>query len=259
MYQITFNRPLSDEFEELLFALGAQSISSVSKQTIITCDHAELFKERLPKQICSIAALSDDDWKDKWTQGLQGYAVNEKIFIQPAGEAASDQPYNLIIDPRGAFGFNHPTTLLCLQDLQREIKGPDISLLDAGTGSGILAILAHQMGVQTIDAFDLCPESVIRAQHNLELNGCQIKVVQADISGYQSDKQYDIITANLLHNIIRDNIQAICRLLKPGGTLIASGIIDQWHDELSACFKRAGLKIIRRSRLEGWNSYTLLD
>ncbi len=128
-------------------------------------------------------------------------------------------------------------------------------MLDVGTGSGILAILGCRMGLGQVDAFDIDPESIERARINMQLNCCRFNLRLADIAGFSPHDCYDIITANLLHNIIRDNLSALRAMLNPGGTMLLSGVIDLWDAEIRELLKSQGLRLARHLNKEGWNAY----
>jgi ribosomal protein L11 methyltransferase len=105
-------------------------------------------------------------------------------------------------------------------------------MLDAGTGTGILAVAASLMGVGRIDAADIVPESVENARHNAKENGCEnIDIRLSDIASIEGEDRYDFIAANLLPSVIFPNIARLRDLLSADGALMVSGIGDRTSDE----------------------------
>ena len=253
----------SEAISDELFELGAESVSELPGQLVALCEDSAAIEGRFAKRIVANAELNEDDWKHRWLEHVGGVAVGASVYVHPvmlADEPPAGYAYTLLIDPRDAFGFAHPTTLMCLDALHAELTGrpnrAELSLLDVGTGTGILAILACRMGLTRVAAFDLETEAVEMTRRNMLLNGCDFSVSQADIAGY-SAAPAEIVMANLLHNVIRDNLAGLKQLVAPGGLLIASGIIDAHHDELQACFDQHGFRLLRRLRQDGWNAYVL--
>jgi ribosomal protein L11 methyltransferase len=114
------------------------------------------------------------------------------------------------------------------------------------------------MGVRRIDAIDTEEGAVERAGRNIELNGCGgIALVRGDIALLTGAGTYDLISANLLSDIIIAHIKQLARLLKSDGTLIASGVIDRWDAQVRKCFEDNGLELIEHDRLGGWNGYVI--
>ena len=250
---------LSDE----LFELGAESVSELPGKLVVICEDAAAIRRVFGARVSAQTELGEDDWKHCWLEHVSGVQVNAAVYVHPVSLAAPPPQgfeHCLLIDPRDAFGFAHPTTVMCLQVLYEELAANHsrarLSLLDVGTGTGILAILAGRMGVRNVAACDLEAEAVAMTRRNMLLNGCEFEVAQADIAGW-NHAPGDVVMANLLHNVIRDNLAALKRLVRPGGLLIASGIIDEHHVELANCFEAAGLVVQQHLRLDGWNAYAL--
>jgi len=278
MYTVIFRIHSRNEnsLSDKLFSLGAQSLSSARESDgtiVITAifDTIDYLASHFPPGSMEIHELVDSQWKDTWLEHYHGSVINDEISIEPfAGsgmvcETASARPYRILLDPRDAFGDGrHPTTMLCLKKIHAFLlplsrdKKSSLHVLDAGTGTGILAILACLMGAGHIDAFDIEADAVAKTRSNCALNRCAgINVFQADIFRYAAEQRYDLITANLLTGIIKPNLPALRGMLLPHGTLILSGISHIWHDEMVPCFIHNGLHAEDMETLEGWNCYVL--
>jgi len=133
-----------------------------------------------------------------------------------------------------------------------------LSLLDVGTGTGILAVLASLLGVPSITAIDVDATSVEMAKRNIVLNRREnIPVYRSGIEEFATPRRFDIVTANLLYGIIADNIDRLTALVKPGGLMIASGLSTRWEREAEELFAGRGLAVERKSKLEEWLAYVL--
>ncbi len=274
MYEVRFRIARSEEelFSDELFARGADSVSVVEADTPGDCFIYAIVRETeklggLLGKASSVTAIEDEAWKYRWLQDFNGFEVSGDIYIHPVTTSHApgrDYPYLIRIDPRDAFGDGrHPTTTMCLRLLHR-IAGSRTSeerfrtsLLDIGTGTGIIPILARMMGIGQIEAIDIEEASIAMAIRNFALNQVDITPLRSDIAVYVPDRRFDIITANLLSGILQEHIVRIKDMLAPGGTVIASGISGIWEQEMSDCFINAGLRIAEIHMLEEWRAFLL--
>lgn len=157
-----------------------------------------------------------------------------------------------------AFGNGkHPTTYMCLALLAETLhtritkKRDEITMLDAGTGTGILAIAAAVMGVKDIDACDASIQAYECACKNID-NRFPINVLCCDIQSFTSNKQYDVITANLMTALIIANVHRFSSLLKPKGYCIVSGIIDERQHEVIETFNQYNCILKDGQTSQGW-------
>ena len=152
-----------------------------------------------------------------------------------------------------AFGTGtHETTYLCLEVLDKSIKGGE-RVLDVGTGSGILGIGAILLGAGEVQGIDIDPTAVKVAKENAQLNGVadKFKIIVGDLSDKATGK-YDIIVANIVANAVMMLSETIKNFLKEGGLYITSGIIDTRKDEVVAKLQSLGLKILKIHEKNGW-------
>ena len=157
-----------------------------------------------------------------------------------------------------AFGNGkHPTTYMCLallaETLHIRVKQSieTIHMLDVGTGTGILAIAAHVMGVRHIDAFDASLQAYECALQNIK-DRYTINLYCCDIASFSQHKQYDCITANLMTTCILQNITKFNSLLAKNGYCIVSGIIDERQHEVINAFKNNGCVLKDVQNSQGW-------
>ena len=271
MYEFTYVIPskLEDEFTLKLISAGVTSFcfEKISRVLYLKIYSDSPEPSEIIDRNCleNVSEIHDSDWKNKWAEGYAGHELTENIFVVPPGISPPEKKYKYIIqiDPEDSFGDgHHPTTRLCgvlLEQILGQSCSPgELSFLDIGTGSGVLAIQAALSGVRDIELFDYDKDSVVKADKNLSLNGIPgVRASLQDLYTFSSIKKYDIITANLLSKIIEDNIQILKSLLKPDGFLILSGISSKWGKDMIILFENSGLKIISHKKLEEWEGFVV--
>ncbi|MBE0339648.1 50S ribosomal protein L11 methyltransferase [Paenibacillus sp. 23TSA30-6] len=215
-----------------------------------------------------LKTVNEDDWANAWKQYFKPLRVSGRLTIKPTWEAyepASEDEKIIELDPGMAFGTGtHPTTSLCLRALESVIKGGE-EVIDVGTGSGILAIGAVQLGAKHVLALDLDPVAVSSARENTHLNGLEdrITIKESDLLSVlnASDPTLGIqlpvklVVANILAEIILLFIDDVYKALEPGGIYIASGIWKNKEEVVENALKAAGFDIAETCRDEDWLAF----
>jgi ribosomal protein L11 methyltransferase len=179
--------------------------------------------------IRSEEVVVEQNWNAEWEKTIQPQSIGQ-FFVKPtwATKKAEEGQTTLEIDPKMAFGTGyHETTQLMLRQLPKIIeKGQTV--LDAGTGTGILAIAAAKLGASHVLGFDIDEWSVTNARENIYLNGVaeQISVEQGTHVEVEVDKKYDVILANIHQQVIADMIPFFSQSLKEDGQLLLSGLLE---------------------------------
>ena len=186
------------------------------------------------KATVKLSDVNDDSWRDVWKKYYHPVRITRYLTIVPSWEdyqPENDDEKVIRLDPGRAFGTGtHPTTSLALLVLEKEIRGNE-SMIDVGTGSGVLSIAAKYLGAGEIDAYDIDGEAIKATKENVALNP-----VAKDINiGTNSlldgiSKKVDLIVANILAEIIVPLIPQAKECLNPGGKFITSGIINDKKD-----------------------------
>nr|WP_221297935.1 50S ribosomal protein L11 methyltransferase [Rummeliibacillus stabekisii] len=200
--------------------------------------------------------VQEEDWATAWKQYYHPVKISNRFTIVPSWEeykpVESDE---LIIelDPGMAFGTGtHPTTVLSLQALEKYIK-PSSTVIDVGTGSGVLAIGAALLGVKSVHALDLDEVAVRSAKENVVLNKVEnsINVVQGNLLDTVKEPA-DLVVANILAEIIMTFTNDAYSIVKPGGYFITSGIIEGKKEDVKKSLLDAGFDIEEVMMMEDW-------
>ena len=204
--------------------------------------------------------VAEEDWANAWKQFYTVLHVGERLVIKPRWQDYDPAPDEIVIalDPGMAFGTGtHPTTQLCLEALEKlPVAGK--SVLDVGTGSGILAIAAAKLGAAYVDALDTDPVAVSAACDNVAQAGLASAITVKEGSLPLSDPApaYDVVLANITAQTLITLAPHLRAVIAPHGRLLACGIIDAKADAALAAFDAEGLRLLDRREAGDW---VLLD
>ncbi len=252
-----------------LFAAGAEGIQEEDNQfTIFFAEQTwsqdlyllllKWFKEVIPdfdESRLVIEAQQQENWLEKWKQGFKPFKVGKRIVVLPDWEDYQPASAEIVlkITPKMAFGTgHHETTQLCLQAMERYYQ-PDMRLLDAGTGSGILSIFAAKLGGRQILGIDNDPQAIENARENAELNDVSDKV-QFEVGDVQQllSGNFDFIVANINRNVLVQISDGLVRALARNGLLVLSGILKSDQELVEKTYGQKGLLLLERNRLKEW-------
>lgn len=185
--------------------------------------------------------LSPEDWADGWKKHFKPVRVG-RFFIHPGWvQPGRTETHPVRIDPSQAFGTGlHPTTQLCLKEMDRLL--PKESFLDVGTGSGILALAAARCGVPRVVALDNDPEACRVARENIDRNDLRgkVQVMEGEIAGVPGS--FDLVAANILSGTLIPMAAALAERLATEGVLLLSGLLIDEVDEVVAAYQAAGCR-----------------
>ncbi|CAN5539724.1 50S ribosomal protein L11 methyltransferase [soil metagenome] len=202
----------------------------------------------------AILTHQPQDWENAWKSHFKPVRASKRVVIRPPWHEFDAAPENIIVtlDPGMAFGTGtHPTTRLCLELIEDHLV-EGATVLDAGTGTGILSIAALRLGASTANAIDIDPIAVRQAAQNIELNGLQSRatVVQGDLS--YSPGQHDFVIANIITRILVEIRDTLIASVAPDGTLLLSGIIEDKEKQVLDAFGGSYLALVERRQMGDW-------
>jgi ribosomal protein L11 methyltransferase len=202
--------------------------------------------------------VHEEDWADAWKKNYHPIRIGKRILIKPAWIEVESNPDDIILDldPGMAFGTGtHPTTQLCLQACEWFVH-PDTTMVDIGTGSGILAIAAAKLGALRVLGRDIDPVAIKMAQENIERNGVEniITVQQGSLEGLvTSARRWGLGMGNLTAGIIKElATQGLQHIIWPGSMFIFSGIIETQAEEIIAVLDAIDLKLLGKRQQGDW-------
>ena len=207
----------------------------------------------------SISEVNEEEWATAWKKYYNPVKISEKFTIVPTWEEyepVSSDELIIELDPGMAFGTGtHPTTVMCIQALERTVKQGD-SVIDVGTGSGVLSIAAAMLGAGKVTALDLDEVAVQSARLNVKLNKVQSVVTVSKNDLLQGmDGQVDVVVSNILAEVIMSFTDDVAKAVKMGGYFIASGIIQQKKDQVKDAMIASGFTIEETIIMEDWVAF----
>ena len=243
----------------------------VDKQELLLKVRQELEEMRSYLNVgeCTIeeSQTEDVDWVNNWKQYFHQFYIDD-ILVIPSWEnvEAKDSDKMVIhIDPGTAFGTGmHETTQLCIRQLKKYVT-EDTEILDVGCGSGILGMLALKFGAKHSVGTDLDPCAIDATYENMDNNGISRDQYEVMIGNIIDDKavqdkvgyeKYDIVTANILADVLVPLTPVIIHQMKKGGIYITSGIIEDKEDVVVEAVKEAGLEVLEVNHQGEWVSVT---
>jgi len=206
--------------------------------------------------------VENRDWLAEWRATLQPFKVGRRFFIVPAEQNAPRIPPKripLLLEPGMAFGTGtHETTQLCLEAIERLVQ-PGSSLLDVGTGSGILAMASVKLGALKVVGCDTDPDAIKVARSNFQMNQCAMKttLLTGDIES-TGRRQFDIVVANLTIEPIELTFVQMEKRVRAGGWLILSGILKEQVPRLKPLITRSSLKKVHLRSKGEWCCFILM-
>ena len=238
---------------------GADMLNSVAMLAEMKSSDTEGAYGRLEAELASIR---EEDWANNWKQYFKPLKVGDTLVIKPSWEEYDDAGERIIleIDPASSFGTGqHHTTRLCLEILEGCVKEGD-RILDLGCGSGILSIAAILLGAENAVAVDIDENAAATAKENAIKNHIPAENYKTYFGNILSDEklaaeidgQYDIITANIVADVLIAMKDYFKRYLRDGGYLIVSGIIEERMEEVLSAIEECGFTRLGVNIKEGW-------
>ena len=260
---------LSDGVDNSYFAVSSGKhvdVAALVEQIKQELDQLRMFMD-IGEGTVTVSETEDKDWENNWKEYFHQFTIDD-LLVTPSWEEvrAEDQEKKILhIDPGTAFGTGmHETTQLCIRALKKHIT-PQTELLDVGTGSGILAIVALLYGIRHAVGTDLDPCASAAVEENKEMNGIAPDRFELLIGNIISDEEirkkvgtekYDMVVANILAEVLVPLTPVVARVLRPGGIYITSGILNGKEGLVEEAVRNAGMEVLEVNRQGEWMSVT---
>lgn len=249
-----------DSFEETAHGLKAYVPASDFDQEFLdrTFNEVKSVDDSL-KIDFTVTDLPDKDYNEEWERQHQPVLVDGFCWVRaPFHPHRDDVKYEIEIEPKMSFGTaHHATTYLMLSLLEQQpVEG--LRVLDMGSGTGVLAILAAKKGAAYVEAIDVDEWAFRNAQENFERNGVQVNALLGDASSLTADKHFDLILANINRNILLRDMPAYAAVLNLGGTLLLSGFYEHDVQALQDKAETLGLRLVQQKSRNDWTALRMI-
>ncbi|MFL0685207.1 MAG: 50S ribosomal protein L11 methyltransferase [Algoriphagus aquaeductus] len=198
------------------------------------------------------------NWNEEWEKNYDPIAVDDLVYVRASfHESQPGFRHEIVINPKMSFGTGHHATTYQVLRLQGEIDHQGKRVLDVGSGTGILAIMAYLLGAKEVEAFDIDDWCVDNGNENFDLNGLSTRMGLGTIRQVNPQGPFDIVLANINKNVLLDEMKIYASLLIPQGYLLLSGFYTQDIEDLVAAATPFGLKLIQSSDKDNWAALIL--
>ncbi|WPR74675.1 50S ribosomal protein L11 methyltransferase [Algoriphagus sp. NG3] len=198
------------------------------------------------------------NWNEEWEKNYDPIAVDDLVYVRASFHPS--QPtfkHEIVINPKMSFGTGHHATTFQMLRHQGQIDHHGKRVLDVGSGTGILAVMAHLLGAKQLEAFDIDDWCVDNGNENFDLNGLSTRMKLGTIREVNPKGEFDIVLANINKNVLLDEMSIYADLLEKEGFLLLSGFYTEDIEDLNDCAKEFGLELISQQSKDNWAALIL--
>jgi ribosomal protein L11 methyltransferase len=198
------------------------------------------------------------NWNEEWEKNYDPIEVDQLVYVRASFHAPkSGFRYEIVINPKMSFGTGHHATTFQLLSMQGKIDHQGKRVLDVGSGTGILAIMAHLLGAKQVEAFDIDSWCVDNGNENFDLNGLSTRMGLGTIREVQPQGPYELILANINKNVLLDEMAIYSGLLTDQGLLLLSGFYSEDIEDLVQAASGLGLTLTMQTTKDNWAALCL--
>lgn len=257
---------LTAELAELGFESFVETDEGLNAYIVDSDFDEQLIQELIEKYAAQtaiayeVSSLEKRNWNAEWERDYEPIEVAGQVRVRASFHPLDARfRYDIVINPKMSFGTGHHETTAMMLEQQLGLNFAGKTVLDVGSGTGILAILAAKMGANAVLAFDIEEWAVENARENAELNDCaQITVFQGTIADVKAVEPYDIILANINRNVLLAEIPTYTTLLIQNGYLVVSGFYDNDAPDIQQKAEESGLTLVKQLTKNQWTSLSFI-
>ncbi len=198
------------------------------------------------------------NWNEEWEKNYDPIEVDQLVYVRASFHASKPGfRYEIVINPKMSFGTGHHATTFQLLSMQGKIDHHDKRVLDVGSGTGILAIMAHLLGAKQVEAFDIDSWCVDNGNENFDLNGVSTRMGLGTIREVNPQGPYELILANINKNVLLDELAIYSSLLTSQGLLLLSGFYSEDIQDLVQAASAQGLTLTMQTTKDNWAALCL--
>ncbi|BDD02648.1 50S ribosomal protein L11 methyltransferase [Aureibacter tunicatorum] len=203
-----------------------------------------------------IGDVERKNWNEEWEKNYDPITVEDKCIVRASfHKPDKDYAYDIEINPKMSFGTGHHETTYLMLKHEMEIDFQDKSVLDAGCGTGILAIMAHKRGAEYVEAYDIDPWCEENSKENFGLNHCEDIIIRTGtVESLSFNKKFDIVLANINRNVLLAEMDSYINLMKAEATLMLSGFYTEDVPLIQEKAESLGLSFVKSSEKNNWVS-----
>lgn len=221
-------------------------------KTTVSSVQQILLDNELPHIRFTTKDLEDKNWNEEWEKNFEPVTISSRVGIRAPFHQPLNTEYEIVIEPKMSFGTGHHATTASVIQLMLEMDFSGKNVLDFGSGTGVLAILAEKLNARKIVAIDNEEWAYNNCLENTAGNGCKHITCIAGDDTYRFAEKFDVILANINRHVILNNISNWKMLLTPKGILIVSGILQNDESIVVTEATKAGLQKLKIVENNGW-------
>ena len=246
-----------DTFEETESSLMAY-VSKENFQQSVFEEVTSRYRQAFDFQV-SLGSVEKENWNKKWEENYDPIEVDDRCIVRATfHNIEKNFPIEIIITPKMSFGTGHHATTWQMLKLQMDWDFAGKKVLDVGSGTGVLAIMAAKLGAKSVEATDIDDWCIENSRENFELNDLTSIIVQkGEIADLNLHPPYDILLANINKNVLLAEMYDYSNLLTEKGTLFLSGFYETDIKDILACAKQFGLSHVRHTIKDSWAALIL--
>ena len=242
----------------LLSGIGYEGFREEEDVLIACIDRSafdpELMRQTLPEHTEKpvIREIREENWNALWESSFDPVVIPGRLSVRADfHQPVRDVQREIVITPKMSFGTGHHATTSLMLEEMLDVSFSNLDVLDFGTGTGVLAILAEHLGARDVIAIDNDPWSIENSRENAAVNQCtRIELFLSD--QLPENRTFDVILANINRNVILSNADKLSNLLKPGGRLLLSGLLVSDRADIVAAFQQRFQDPPRWREKNGW-------